>query len=194
MKRKVKSDFRQGAKMSEDVAIIGMAGRFPDARNINELYDNLRLGKDSVRQISRERIQSTTLPPGNYMIAGYLENVDRFDYNLFGFSLGEAQTMSPAQRLLLEVAYETFENAGYNVDDFSGSRTAVFVTAHSSSYLYLADEITPTLVTGNFQSFLAARLAREFNLMGNAAVVDTACSAALVALHMAYNEIILDDA
>ncbi len=180
--------------MSKDIAIIGLAGRFPDARNVQELHQNLRAGKDSVRPISQKRIKETTLNPSEYMVAGYLEDVDKFDYELFHLSFAEAREMSPAQRLLLETVYETVNNAAYNIDDVAGSNTSVFVTAHQSSYFHHADEFTPTLMTGNSQAFLAAQIARYFKLHGNSVVVDTACSASLVALHAACNELILEDA
>jgi len=181
-------------KMNKDIAIIGMSGRFPDAKNISELYNNLKEGKDSIKDISPQRIKDTNLPSDKqYLKCGYLEDIDKFDYGLFNLSLGEAENMGPAQRLLLEVAYEVFENSGYGIDYFNGSNTSVFTVEKDSNYYQPAEQFTPVVITGNFPPYLAARIARQFNLHGNTAVVDTTCSSALVALHLACNELLLGD-
>ncbi|MBD0256735.1 MAG: hypothetical protein ICV83_13535, partial [Cytophagales bacterium] len=182
-------------QMPQDIAIIGMAGQFPDARNLDELYRNLCEGRDSVRPISAERIRKTTLEPGRpCLVCGYLEEIDVFDHRFFNISYGEAQTMDPHQRLLLQTAYETFENAGYPADALKGSNTAVFVADASLDYYQHADAFVPTLATGNTKAFLAAMLCRHFDLRGNALLVDTTCSASLLALHLACNELRLGDA
>ncbi len=181
--------------MSKDIAIIGMAGRFPDARNLDELAENLEQGKDSIREITPERLKATTLNPDKkYRCAGYLDDIDKFDHAFFNISLGEAQAMDPMQRLLLEVAYETIENAGYNPDDFNGSRTAVFVGDASTDYYKHADQFMDTLVTGNSPAFFATRITRVFNLIGNAVMINTACSSSGVAIHMACGELLLGEA
>jgi len=181
--------------MNKDIAIIGMAGRFPDARNLEELFDNLKNGADSVRDISHSRIKNTTLPPEkDYITCGYLEDIDVFDYELFNIPLGEAQTMDPHQRLLLETVYQTFENAGYNIDHVKRSNTAVFVADAELEYYRHADEFVPTLSTGNTKAFLASRISRQFDLCGGVMTVDTSCSSSLVALHLACTELIVGDA
>lgn len=181
--------------MEKDIAIIGMAGRFPLARDMQQLYNLLAQGKDGVGQISAGRIKSTTLDPHREcMIAGYLEDIDVFDYRLFNISAGEAETMDPHLRLLLEVAYETFEDAAYAVDDVRGTRTAVFVADAALEYYKLADTFVPTLASGNTKAFLAAMLSRQFDLRGNSLTVDTTCSSSLLAVHLACNELILGDA
>lgn len=176
------------------IAIIGIAGRFPDAANLEELRSNLLGKKCSLREISPERIRQTTLlPDGNYWVRGYLEDIDLFDYKHFNIPFSEAQLMDPHQRLLLEVAHETIENAGYSTDALSGSNTAVYVTYKELEYYRHADEFNPLLVTGNNAEFLAARINRVFNLTGAATVIDTSCSSSLVALHNACNSLILGD-
>lgn len=181
--------------MSKDIAIIGMAGRFPDASDIDAFYHNLLQNKDSVKEITNSRIQDTALSQdAKFMRIGYLENIDKFDYSLYNISPAEAATMDPAQRLLLEVVYETMNNAGYNPDHFKHSNTSVFLSEASSEYYLHADEFVDTLVTGTAKMFHAARIAREFDLAGNALMVDTACSSSLVTLHLACNELMLGDA
>lgn len=178
--------------MTTDIAIIGMAGRFPDARTIDELYQNLKAGTDSLRPISTERLTSTTLDPdGTYCVRGYMDEIDRFDHALFGIVMGEAQTMDPHQRQLLEVTYEAIENAGYNIDDLNGSDTGVYIAETQLRYHEHADTFVPTLLTGNISEFVASRISRSFNLLGGACIFDTSCSSSLVALHHACNELIL---
>ncbi|MCU0471130.1 MAG: condensation domain-containing protein, partial [Arcicella sp.] len=180
---------------NRDIAIIGMAGRFPDAKNIEELHNNLLCGKDSIRKISKERLKKTTLPENkNYSIYGYMDDIDVFDFTLFGISKGEAESMDPHQRQLLEVVYETFENSGYSIDYFAGTKTSVYVGDQQLNYYKHADVFNPTLITGNGSEFLAARISRAFNLTGGVAVIDTSCSSSLVALHTACNELILENA
>ena len=179
----------------EDIAIIGMAGRFPDAKNIEELYENLKIGKDSVKKISKERIINTTLPPNKeYRVYGYLDDIDKFDHELFNISYAEAQTMEPNQRLLLEVVYEIVNNSGYSLESLKNSLTSVYVTESSNNYHKLADNITPTLITGNAKEFLASRIAREFKLLGNNVMINTSCSSSFAAIHYACNELLINEA
>ncbi|MBD0255794.1 MAG: polyketide synthase, partial [Cytophagales bacterium] len=178
-----------------DIAIIGMGGVFPEAKDVNQFYNNLSNGRDSVRPLSRRRMVNSTIPlDANYRLLGFIEDIDCFDYQFFKFALSEAITMDPRQRLLLQVVYHTIENAGYNVDDFSGSDTSVFVGDTHLDYYRHAGEYDPTLITGNMNAIIAGRIARFFNLRGSAEMVDTACSSSLVAFHRACNELILGHA
>ncbi|MEO1411333.1 MAG: condensation domain-containing protein, partial [Bacteroidota bacterium] len=177
------------------IAIIGMAGRFPDAPNIASLHQNLLAAKCSIREISADRIQQTTLSAEqDYYRAGFVEGIDRFDHELFHLSLGEAQCMDPHQRQLLEVVYELMENAGYSPQQMAESDTSVFVADKNLYYYRHAEEYNTLLVNGNSSECLAAYLSRQFNLQGSTAVIDTSCSSSLVALHHACNELLLGDA
>ncbi|NVO09474.1 MAG: hypothetical protein HXX16_05880, partial [Bacteroidales bacterium] len=181
--------------MNKDIAIIGVGVRFPETRDLNDLYNHLKEGKDLVSKISKKRITDTTLPEDEqYMHAGYIEDIDKFDHSFFNISLAEAQTMDPHQRLLLEIVNECIENAGYNSDFFRGSNTAVYVSEIDSEYYKHADDFTPTLVSGNAREFYAGRISRCFDLKGTSVVVNTSCSSTLVALHMACSELIVKDA
>ena len=181
--------------MNKDIAIIGISGRFPMAGDLDELFENLKTGKDCITEISRERIRETALPPDRaFRKCGWLADIDKFDYKFFGISLAEAKTMCPEQRILLEIVYSAIENAGYNPASFSGTNTGVFVSTSFSGYYQHATERSPTLITGNAPEFLAAKIGRYFNLHGNASVIDTTCSSSLVAIHVACNELIIGDA
>lgn len=173
-----------------DIAIIGMAGRFPKARNIEELFTNIKQKKDCVSEISQARIDKTLIPQSDkYDFAGYLEDIDLFDHKFFNVSLKEAEFMDPRQRLILETSYNVLENSGYSVDHFKGSNTAVFGVNIFCDYYQYVNKYDPTLHTGNLNSAIAGKIARTFNLRGNAVMVDTACSTGLLAVHMACNEL-----
>ncbi|WP_118974720.1 condensation domain-containing protein [Taibaiella koreensis] len=179
----------------KDIAIIGIAGRFPEADDLKAFRHNLVAGKDCVRPFSFERKSATTLAlDKEFMEIGYMEDIDKFDHRFFNISKAEAEYMDPHQRILMEVVYETIESAGYNVDFFNGSETAVFIGDTEQKYGRLADRFDPTLLTGTTDATTAGRIARFFNLRGNAAMVDTACSSSLLAIHMACNELLIGDA
>jgi acyl transferase domain-containing protein len=181
--------------LGNEIAIIGMAGRFPEADDLEALHRNLLAGRDSVRPLSEARRQRTALRPDRtYMVAGYLEDIDLFDPEIFGLSPAEAEEMDPHQRFLLEVTHQAIENAGYSPASFDGTNCAVFVGDAVLEYHRHAEEETPTLVTGNMKSFLSTHVARQFGLNGNAVVVDGACASSLIAVHLACNELLLGDA
>jgi 3-oxoacyl-(acyl-carrier-protein) synthase/acyl carrier protein len=179
----------------KDIAIIGISGRFPEANNLAEFRQNLMLGKDGVRAISFERKSATSLPlDKEYMGIGFMEDIDKFDHKFFNISKAEAENMDPHQRLMLEVVYEAIESAGYDMDFFNGTETAVFIGDTVQDYYRLAERFDPTLVTGTTSATTAGRISRFFNFRGSAAMVDTACSSSLVAVHMACNELAMGDA
>ena len=176
-----------------DIAIIGMAARLPDAENIEQFYENLIKGVNSIKSPSEKRIRDSFVDPEEkYQKGGYIDDVDYFDHKFFNISFQEARIMDPNQRLALEVVYETIENAGYNIDVLNNSKTAVWVTETPMSYKTFIFEEDPTLITGNLSSMIAGRISRFFNLRGGAMTLGSSCSSSLVALHYACNELKLD--
>lgn len=181
--------------MENKIAIVGMSMRCAEAQNIQMLHNNLIHKVDSVKPISEERIKSTSIDKNRSLRQiGYIEDIDKFDYRLFGLSKAEASVMDPHHRLLLEVVYEAINNSGYSIDYFDGSESSVYLTDINPEYYKLADKFEDIMIAGNSPAFSAARVARHFNLLGNAMVIDTACSSSLVALHTACNELILGQA
>jgi acyl transferase domain-containing protein len=179
------SDTRDSHLSQAPIAIVGVAGRFPDAENLDQFYENLQRGLVSLGQISPERIAGTALDPSaRYRRMGYLEDIDRFDYAFFGMTLGEARTLSPIARLLLQEAWRAFESSGCPPDRFRGSRTDVYMTQIDSVYPELAEEDSSTLFTGNSPDFVVARLNRQFDLRGNAVIVDASCASGVGAVLM----------
>jgi len=163
-----------------------MAGRFPEAENLQQFYENLKAGKDSIRAVSADRLERTAMPfSEHYQCMAWLHDIEMFDHAFFRISRGEACNMDPHQRIALEIVYETLENAGYDPFSFAGSETAVYVGDVSLDYYQLAAAYDPTLLTGNLNAVLAGRISRFFDLHGEAVMIDTSCSSSLVAVHQA---------
>ncbi|WP_439596800.1 SDR family NAD(P)-dependent oxidoreductase [Falsiroseomonas sp.] len=167
-----------------DIAIIGMSGRFPGAPDIAALRDRLAAGALLVGAMPADRLaHSVAAPPGAR--AGFLSGIDRFDAAFFGISPREAAAMDPQQRLFLEECWLALENAGLPAESLRGRRIGVFAGAASAGHEALVAEESSHGLTGNLVSLLAARIAYALDLRGPALVVDTACSASLVAVHLA---------
>lgn len=171
----------------EPIAIVGMACRFPGAENVEAFWQLLRDGVDAI----------TEVPPGRWETGlhgfasrgGFLKQVDGFDAHFFGISPREAAQTDPQQRLVLEVAWEALEDAGYAADRLGGTRTGVFVGISNSDYALLqfnADASPDAYAgTGSALSIAANRLSYLLDLHGPSMAIDTACSSSLVAVHAA---------
>jgi acyl transferase domain-containing protein/acyl carrier protein/SAM-dependent methyltransferase len=183
--------------MDSGIAVIGMAGRFPGADTVAALWEALAAGQCLVREVPPERWSSDAFyspdpaVPGRSISkwAGFLDGIDRFDAGFFNISPREAAAMDPQHRLFLEQAWLAFENAGYPAERLKGSETGVFLGASGSGYEAMLEPDVQAAqsygLTGNLVSLMAARIAYALDLRGPALVVDTACSASLVALDLA---------
>ncbi|MGE4048180.1 MAG: SDR family NAD(P)-dependent oxidoreductase [Acetobacteraceae bacterium] len=175
--------------MRDAIAIVGMAGRFPDAPDVHAFWDNIATGKSAVREIDRFDLAPYYAPergkPGTTYArwAATIDDYDRFDPLFFSISPAEAEAMDPQQRLLLEEAWHALEDAGAIPAHLDGLRCGVFVGASANSY---AAPAAPSLQTlGGSMAILSARLSYFLNLKGPTFPVDTGCSSSLVALHLA---------
>jgi len=125
-----------------EIAIIGMAGRFPEAPDIRTLWNNLCAGKESIRAIGREELLKSNVPPATWDKAGYVpavampEDIELFGSRLFGVSPAEADLIDPQQRLLLECAWNAMEDAAYDVSQ-GINRVGVFAGSALNTYLLL---------------------------------------------------------
>jgi acyl transferase domain-containing protein/acyl carrier protein len=181
----------------EGIAIIGMAGRFPGAKNIEEFWQNLQNGVESISVFTDEELISAGIEPAvlrdiNYVRAGaVLENIELFDAPFFGFNPREAEITDPQHRFFLECAWEALENAGYD-SQRCDSRIGVYAGASLNNYLSFdlnrdqmgAVACFQTLI-GNDKDFLTTRVSYKLNLKGPSVTVQSACSTSLVATSLA---------
>lgn len=195
-----------------DIAIVGMAGKFPKAENADEFWDLLRRGINCIDDYPEARrkdfehilrnphytefligdaIKREDIPHAHAR-AGYLKFIDKFDAGFFGIPPAEATFMDPYQRMALETAWETLEDAGYGGDTLSGTATGIFIGKEGTNYsLYRYCSVKdPMQLTGSWESIMASRISYLFNFRGPCLVVDTACSAGLVSVHMAARAIL----
>lgn len=181
-----------------EVAIIGMEGRFPGARNIEEFWENLRGGIHAVSFFSDDEIELVTgdraeLSHPNYVKAGgVLEDAELFDAAFFGFTPRDAEITDPQQRLFLECAWTALERAGYDPETYEG-RIGVYAGAGLNDYLLrvLSNRGRLTLVSnfqaiiGNEKDHLPTQVSYKLNLKGPSLNCQTTCSTSLVAVGLA---------
>ncbi|QOR37452.1 SDR family NAD(P)-dependent oxidoreductase [Billgrantia diversa] len=182
--------------MTNRVALIGAAYRLPGTTS-ETLWDDLKAGRDLVTQVAADRWSHDAFQhpdkrhPGTSVTfaAGSLGDVSGFDAEFFAISPREATHMDPQQRMLLELAWETFESAGIPPSHLRGSSCGVFLGIASLDYSYrLADNLAALdapSATGNTSSIASNRISYVFDLHGPSMSMDTACSSSLVAFHQA---------
>jgi acyl transferase domain-containing protein/acyl carrier protein len=184
----------------EPIAIVGMACRLPGGiHDPQGFWELLRSGADVMGELPAGRWDAAAYHDPDPEAAGkayvhrggFVAGIELFDASFFGISPREAASMDPNQRLLLEVSWEALERAGQAPERLAGSRTGVFFGVYPSEYSELAlaargdAGIDAYFVTGNSLSIAAGRLSYLLGLEGPSMVVDTACSASLVATHLA---------
>ncbi len=184
--------------IKDTVAIIGLAGRFPGAGNVDEFWRNLVNGVESIQAFSDGELAAVGVPPAvlkhpSYVKAGsVIEGAEMFDAPFFGINPREAEAMDPQQRVFLECAWEILERAGYDPARYPGA-IAVYGgmglnTYHqnvTSNREVLAAVGTFSAMLGNDKDFLATRVSYKLDLTGPSFTVQTACSTSLVAAHLA---------
>ncbi|WP_284681988.1 polyketide synthase [Adonisia turfae] len=194
---------RQTHGGTSDIAIIGMAGRFPGANNLEEFWQNLRDGVESITFFADQDLDvndADLIHRPNYVKAGaVLPEIDQFDAAFFGYSAREAELIDPQQRILLECAWEAFEHAGYTPETYpglvgtyvgSGLNTYLLNNVHPNrgfsnhrTFLESATDLQVRLGNANFS--LPTRIAYKLNLKGPSLNIQTACSTSLVSVHVA---------
>jgi acyl transferase domain-containing protein/thioesterase domain-containing protein/acyl carrier protein len=183
-----------------DVAIVGMAARFPGAKNVREFWKNLIAGKESIVRYSNEELlangeSASKVRRPNYVPSGApLDDMTMFDGEFFGFSPKESAILDPQHRHFLEVCWEALEDSAHPPERFGGP-IGIFAGCGMGSYFYfnvcsnrdLVDSVGMFLLrhTGNDKDFLATRVSYLFDLRGPVINVQTACSTSLVAVHLA---------
>ncbi|BAY84413.1 putative beta-ketoacyl synthase [Calothrix parasitica NIES-267] len=182
-----------------EIAIIGLAGRFPGAKNIDEFWQNLQNSLEATSFFEEEELLSSGMDPTllsnpNYVRArAILSDVEMFDAKFFGFTPKEAEVMDPQHRIFLESAWEAIENAGYDPQNYQGS---IGVYAGADNDTYLLNNLYPHFgsidyhtnvqtLLGNAKDYLSTRISYKLDLKGPSIAVQSACSTSLVAVHMA---------
>ncbi len=179
-----------------EIAVIGLAGRFPGAKDVEELWRNLLGGVDSIVHFSDEDLAAAGVPrdvlenPFYVKAGAVLEDIDRIDAEFFGLTPREAEVIDPQHRLFLECAWEALESAGYDPEAYDG---AVGVYAGASLSAYSLINVWPShgrldalgSLLGADKDHLAPLVSWKLNLTGPSLAVQTACSTSLVAVHLA---------
>ena len=190
---------REQSSLREEVAIIGMAGRFPGAANVDEFWRNLSDGLESVRTFTAEELAGAGINPDVLKEPGYvnagvvLDEADSFDAGFFGYHPREVELMDPQHRVFLECAWSALEHAGYDPETYGGSIGVYGGVARNG---YLLNNLVPhhglldaaglhQVIINNDKDFPATRVAFKLNLRGPSLNVQTACSSSGVAIHLA---------
>ncbi|HEY1109270.1 MAG TPA: SDR family NAD(P)-dependent oxidoreductase, partial [Opitutaceae bacterium] len=182
-----------------DIAVIGLAGRFPGAANIDDYWRNLRAGVSSITEVPPERWDhGKVYDPAakrpdrtSFKWGGFVPDADKFDPLFFAISGREAEATDPQQRLFLEECYHALEDAGYaGLSARKARKCGVFVGVEPGDYMGLFTSSASVgdkapLFQGNAESILAARISYFLDLKGPSLAINTACSSSLVAIHLA---------
>ncbi|PON21130.1 hypothetical protein TGAM01_v209978 [Trichoderma gamsii] len=183
----------------DDIAIVGLALRFPgDANSSQRLWDVLERKESQWSEFPEDRFNidgyyhpnSQRLGSISFRGAHFLkDDVSAFDATFFSIPTEEANAVDPQQRMLLEISYEALENAGIRKEDIDGTNAAVYVGSFVKDYEYISlrdPNWTPRYAaTGNGTAIMSNRISYFFNLHGPSMTVDTGCSSSLVAVHLA---------
>lgn len=194
----------------EEIAIIGLSGKYPGAETIDEFWENLKNGRDCVIEIPKDRWdidkyydpQKGQAGKINSRWGGFLKNVDKFDPLFFKISPKEAEKMDPQERLFLQTAWEAIEDAGYSVRDLSyyttkeKIRTGVYVGVMYEEYQLFGAELSlrgDQVSLGGSPASIANRVSYVCDFNGPSLAVDTMCSSSLTAIHLACKDLLNGD-
>ena len=181
------------------IAIVGMAGRFPGSNTIEEYWNMISNGIETIRFFSEAELAESGVPESLYKhpdyvgAKGIVDDIAGFDAGFFNISPREAELIDPQQRLFLECAWEVLEKAGYDPEMFAG-RIGVFASASKNTYLLFNLMTCPELhessvamqvLLANDKDYISTRTSYKLNLRGPSITVQTACSSSLIALHLA---------
>ncbi|MDR6887271.1 MULTISPECIES: polyketide synthase [Variovorax] len=186
--------------LQDAVALIATAGRFPGAADVEQFWDNLVAGRDTISFFDDETLdagvsEALRSDPAYVRARGVIEGIENFDAAFFGIGPKEAALMDPQQRVFLEICWECLERAGY-VPDAAPGPVGVYAGMYNASYFQRHVSTRPDLIeaVGEFQVMLAnekdyitTRVANRLNLTGPAVSVHTACSTSLVAVAHAFH-------
>jgi acyl transferase domain-containing protein len=189
-----------------EIAIIGMNGRFPGANNIDELWDNLSAGVESIERFTTETVLENGVEPhfahdpAYVKASGTLNDIDLFDAAFFGYSPREAEIIDPQHRLFLECAHSALETAGYHPQNYAHP-IGVYTTLSGNDYLLhnlypnsqLIEAVGGDAILMANGNYLSTVISYKLQLTGASITVQTACSSSLVAIHLACQGLLSGD-
>ncbi|WP_445629006.1 beta-ketoacyl synthase N-terminal-like domain-containing protein [Nostoc sp. DSM 114167] len=189
------TNIQQEQTANIDIAIVGMSGRLPGAKNIDDFWHNLQNGVESISFFSNHdlvdlNIEEEVLNEFNYVKAApVLEDIEYFDAKFFGCSPREAELMDPQHRLFIECAWEALENAGYDPETYEGL-IGVYAGVSTNSYFFhnIYENVNLINISNNYtlnKDFLTTNISYKLNLKGPSVGIQTYCSTSLVAVHLA---------
>ena len=197
----------QADEMLDAVAVVGMAGRFPGADSIDQLWQNLTAGKETLTTFTDEQLLAAGIPaelvadPNYVKVRGLINKPEEFDAAFFGFRPREAELMDPQHRIFLETCWHAIEMSGYalskcpgNVGVWGGmstgmsNNTYLLNNLHSHPDVLEEEDILPAML-GNENDYLTTRVSHKLNLKGPSVNVQCACSTSLVAITTAYQSL-----
>ncbi|EMB63323.1 beta-ketoacyl synthase [Streptococcus mutans SA38] len=184
----------------EEIAIIGVSGRYPMATNLDEYWENLKSGRDCISKIPLERWdykkyyqpEKGIKGKSNGKWGGFIDDVDKFDALFFHMTPLEAQHLDPQERLFLQTAWHTIEDSGYKVDKLCNGNVGVFVGVMYGEYQFYGIEETlkgNSIALGSSYASIANRVSYTFNFCGPSMAIDTMCSSSLTSIHLACESI-----
>jgi phthiocerol/phenolphthiocerol synthesis type-I polyketide synthase E len=189
----------------EPIAVIGMAGRFPKSKNLDEFWQNLRDGVECITFFTDADIETNVDPDllknPNYVKAyGVMDGIEMFDAAFFNMSPRDARVLDPQHRVFLECAWEAMENAGYDAETYLG-KVGVFAGTSWSSYLFrniLPNRLVNFVTTSRFEMAITnhkdtmpMRVSFFLNLKGPSVNISTTCSTSLIAVHYACRSLLM---
>jgi len=201
--RKEMAQYNSGVnEVTDGIAVIGMAGRFPGASDTGTFWKNLTNGKETTSFFSMQDMDPSLDPsllndPSYVRARGVISDADKFDASFFGVNPRLAELMDPQQRVFLELAWEALEHAGYTADRYKGL-IGVYAGMGNNTYYPnnvfqrkdLIDKIGPfQVMVANEKDYIATRISHEMNLKGPGLSIHTACSTSLAAVSLAFESL-----
>ncbi|MBU3188239.1 amino acid adenylation domain-containing protein [Clostridium bowmanii] len=188
------------SEKNEQFAIVGISANMPRAEDKDKFWDVIANSTDCIIEFPKDRMDFAKKYLDYigfdkdiiFAKGGYLDVIENFDYSFFGITPAEAKLMDPNQRLFLQEAFNCLEDAGYGNKMLSGKNVGVFVGYDNSTineYRQIISDVSPEALSlalaGNIIPAIASRISHILDFHGPALVIDTACSSALLAVHMA---------
>ena len=200
------TELKDSFEGSLGIAIIGMAARFPGAKDIAEFWENLRAGKETIhfftdQELEEAGVTAAELDSPHYVKAApILDDIDLFDAAFFDYTPMEASFMDPQQRLLLECSWQALEHAGYtgerasdSVGVYAGIKMNTYVANFFANPELFGPEDRMQVLMGNADFALGTRISYKLNLKGPSYMLQTACSTSLAAIHLACQALLLGE-